>query len=106
MPNIPVPGDMEGFGIVMLEAALNGLPVIASRLEGIEEVICEGENGSFVTSGDAAGFQDAIREAVQTAHGLDEWGRKARAYTEATFRWDAIAERYVDLLESCPGNGR
>ena len=30
MPNIPVPGDMEGFGVVMLEAGLNGLPVLAA----------------------------------------------------------------------------
>ncbi|MDQ3606321.1 MAG: glycosyltransferase family 4 protein, partial [Gemmatimonadota bacterium] len=60
MPNIPVPGHMEGFGVVMLEAGLCGLPTVAARLEGIQDVIAEGENGHLVTSGDAAAFAEAI----------------------------------------------
>ena len=56
MPNIPIPGDMEGFGIVMLEAAMNGLPAVAARLEGIREVITPGKNGYFVETGGVAGY--------------------------------------------------
>jgi len=39
MPNIVVPGDMEGFGVVMLEAGACGLPTLAADLEGIRDVI-------------------------------------------------------------------
>src|SRR5688500_2614734 len=41
MPNVRVAGDMEGFGLVMVEAGLCGLPVIASRIEGIADVVTE-----------------------------------------------------------------
>src|SRR5690625_7613993 len=51
MPNIPVEGDMEGFGVVMLEAGLSGLPVVASSLEGILDVVEEGNNGHLIESG-------------------------------------------------------
>lgn len=100
MPNIPVPGDMEGFGIVMLEAGLNGLPTIASRLEGIEEVIREGENGLFVESGDVEGFRSIIESATSDPDRLSEMHRTARAYTEHAFRWDTIAGEYIQHMRT------
>jgi phosphatidyl-myo-inositol dimannoside synthase len=51
MPNIPVEGDMEGFGIVLLEANRAGVPAVASDLEGIRDVIEPGENGYRVPHG-------------------------------------------------------
>ena len=56
MPNIPVAGDLEGFGVVMLEAGLCGLPIVAAELEGIRDVVREGENGVLVSPGDAVAF--------------------------------------------------
>ncbi|MEO5588471.1 MAG: glycosyltransferase family 4 protein, partial [Gemmatimonadaceae bacterium] len=41
MPNVTVDGDMEGFGLVMLEAGLSGVPTVASAIEGIADVITE-----------------------------------------------------------------
>lgn len=98
MPNIPVRGDMEGFGIVMLEAGVNALPTVASRLEGITEVIQEGENGRFVESGDAAGFATVIEDFEQDPAALIEAKEKAHAYTRRTFSWDSIAARYAEVL--------
>ena len=65
MPNIPVAGTMEGFGVVMLEAGMGGQPIIASRLEGIQDVITEGQNGHYVESGDADGFVNAVMKYHQ-----------------------------------------
>ena len=45
MPNIPVAGDMEGFGVVILEANEARTPVIASDLEGLQDVVQNGLNG-------------------------------------------------------------
>ena len=44
-PNIPVEGDMEGFGLVTVEAALRGTPVVAADLEGIKDAVVDGETG-------------------------------------------------------------
>ena len=56
MPNRPVPGDMEGFGVVILEAGACGTPTVAAKLEGITDVITPGENGVLVENGHAEAF--------------------------------------------------
>ena len=98
MPNIHVPGDIEGFGVVMLEAGLCGMPVLAAELEGISDVIREGENGHLVPSRDAEGFAAAILRHRADRPGLAGSSRRAAAYTAANFSWSAIAERFVRLL--------
>lgn len=97
MPNIPVPGDMEGFGIVMLEAGLNGLPSVAAKIEGIREVIKEGENGVFVDSGDSTGFVSAITRFLEDSDLLERAHVQANRYTRDTFGWDTIADQYVQV---------
>ena len=100
MPNVPVPGDMEGFGLVMVEAGLCGLPVIASRLEGIADVVTEGANGHLVSSGDASGFVSAIMRYYGSASELDAASGRARQHVEETFGWGAVTDRYISVLES------
>lgn len=100
MPNIPVAGDMEGFGVVMLEAGLSGLPTIASRLEGITDVIREGENGHLLTSGDAWGFSEAIMRYYHDGDRLSEARERAATYVADHFSWHAVADRYVDALRT------
>jgi phosphatidylinositol alpha-1,6-mannosyltransferase len=48
MPNIRIPGDMEGFGIAALEAGSSGLPVIASNIEGLRDAVIDGVTGHLV----------------------------------------------------------
>jgi glycosyltransferase involved in cell wall biosynthesis len=60
MPNIRVPGDAEGFGITIIEAAAYGLPAIASNLEGIPDTMVDGETGRLVEQGNAEQYVDAI----------------------------------------------
>jgi phosphatidyl-myo-inositol dimannoside synthase len=102
MPNRPVPGDMEGFGVVMLEAGLAGLPVIAAGIEGILDAVSEGENGHLLATGDAAAFAERIlayhrdRDALRAASG------RAVRHTTETFAWPAIADRFVRSLRDLP----
>lgn len=99
MPNIPVPGTMEGFGVVLLECGLNGMPAIAARLEGIQDVIHENENGHFVESGDADGFTEFVLKYYNDRPALKELSYRAAKYTQDTFSWGAVAKQYVNVLK-------
>lgn len=99
MPNIPVSGDMEGFGVVMLEAGLSGLPTIGSRLEGISDVIEEGQNGHLVPTGDVWSFSEAIMQYYREEARLGEAGSRAAAHVRGRFSWAAVAAQYVRVLE-------
>ena len=96
MPNIVVPGDMEGFGIVMLEAGASGLPTVAADLEGIRDVIAEGVNGWFAPSGDAEAFAARIRGLMEAPETLASARERTRAHVRGTFTWDATASRTLD----------
>jgi phosphatidyl-myo-inositol dimannoside synthase len=98
MPNRPVPGDMEGFGVVMLEAGLAGLPTVGAALEGILDVIAEGRNGHLVPSGDADAFARAIHRYVSDPAALHALSASTAAFTRDTFAWPAVARQYVDVL--------
>jgi len=99
MPNIVVPGDMEGFGIVVHEAATAELPVVASSLEGIKDALVQGKNGIMVETGDAKGFIREITTLLESAKKRKLFGKEARRFTLKTYSWDAIAAQYVAIYE-------
>jgi glycosyltransferase involved in cell wall biosynthesis len=91
MPNVVIPGDMEGFGLVALEAAVTGLPVVAARLDGIVDAVHDGKNGLLVETGDAAGFTNAVLEVLEYS---PKQRGAIRGYTLSHFSWQAMAEAY------------
>jgi phosphatidyl-myo-inositol dimannoside synthase len=100
MPNVPVPNDIEGFGLVALEAGAAERYVVASRLDGIPEAVVSGKNGILVDPDDSQGFVDAIvrlleDDAYRAAH-----GRQAREFVRGHYSWDIIARRYNDLFRA------
>jgi phosphatidylinositol alpha-1,6-mannosyltransferase len=98
MPNIHVKGDIEGFGVVMLEAGLCGMPVIAADLEGISDVIREGENGHLVPSQDAEAFRALVLRYRADRALVAQASSRAAAYTASHFSWSAIADTFVRIL--------
>lgn len=100
MPNVPVEGDMEGFGIVMLEAGQCGCPVVASRLEGIRDVIEDGVNGHLVPPETPEAFVDAIMPYSAHPERLPAAAHRAAEYVAQTFSWAAVADQYVDTLSA------
>ncbi len=97
-PNIKIAGDMEGFGISVLEAGACGLPVIASRMEGLLDAVQEGQNGFLVESGNAAAYQERIEELLSDDVYRRDFGKKAREFTLSNFNWDMIAKQYVMVI--------
>lgn len=72
----------EGFGLVLLEAMLAGLPVVATRVSAVPEVVADGETGMLLEPGDAAGIGAALSRVLgerELARSLGEAGlRRAR----------------------------
>lgn len=95
MPNIKVEGDVEGFGIVALEAAVAGLPVIASNIEGIKDAIIDNENGILITSENSDGFREKIFELLFNDTYRQELGMKFSQYTKENYNWKKIASKYM-----------
>ncbi|HKO51237.1 MAG TPA: glycosyltransferase family 4 protein [Polyangiaceae bacterium] len=100
MPNIVVPGNVEGFGIVAIEASASGLPIVASRLEGIPDAVIDGANGQLVPPEDAEAFVNVLRELVASPEQRRRLGESGRAYTEQHYSWPRIIDRYRALFES------
>jgi phosphatidylinositol alpha-1,6-mannosyltransferase len=91
MPNIRVAGDVEGFGIAALEAGACGLPVIASRLQGIPDAVIDGVTGHLVQEQNAGEFLARIDSLA-----LDR--AKIRAEVVRRFSWDKIGADYAAAL--------
>ena len=89
MPNITSKNDPEGFGIVILEAGIYGLPVIATGIEGIQDAVIEGVTGRLVPEMDAQAFAAAIMDPQIDREGIIpavierfDWQRIALMYRE------------------------
>lgn len=87
-PNITVAGDMEGFGIVLLEAGSCDLPVVGSDIEGISEVLSG--FGHRVPEGDTVGFADAVLGGTRS--------RRTRDYVIENYSWPRVAEKHFDII--------
>jgi phosphatidyl-myo-inositol dimannoside synthase len=98
MPNIPVQNDIEGFGLVALEAAAAGRYVVASRLDGIPEAIVPGQNGTLIDPLDSEAYVDSILDLLADDERREELGRKAREFVRDKYSWDIIARRYLQVF--------
>lgn len=91
--------DVEGLGIVYLEAAACGVPAIAGDSGGAPEAVRVGETGAVVAAGDDAGLVTAIDAYLSDPDLCRRHGVAGREWVEATWSWDAIATRFRDLLD-------
>jgi glycosyltransferase involved in cell wall biosynthesis len=68
----------EGFGLVAVEAAAAGVPVVASRLGALPEIVSDGETGLLVRPGDADALADALRRLLDDRELRARFGMAAR----------------------------
>jgi glycosyltransferase involved in cell wall biosynthesis len=79
------PSLQEGLGIAALEAMAAGLPVIASRVGGLVEVVEENKTGYLVAAGDAVGFAQAIATLLENPTKANQMGAAGRVRVEKYF---------------------
>jgi glycosyltransferase involved in cell wall biosynthesis len=77
-----VPSRQDGRPIVVLEALALGVPVLATRIGGLPELVRDGETGFLCEPGDVDGFRDRLYALASDRAGLARLQRSARAYAE------------------------
>lgn len=94
-----VPSRREAFGLVALEAAMMGRPVVATAVGGLPEVIADGKTGVLVPPEDASALADAISRLLADPERCSRMGVEARRRALAEFEW----ERHVDAYDALYG---
>jgi phosphatidylinositol alpha-1,6-mannosyltransferase len=92
-------GDVEGYGIAAVEAALCGRPAVVSRGSGLEEAIVDGETGLAVSPDDPAATAEAVIALMTDAPRRARMGQRARDRALAEQTWDGRISRYAEVLE-------
>lgn len=98
LPVIPVPGDIEGFGIVLMEAARQGVPSVATRCGGIPDAVDDGKTGMLVDPLDWNAMAKAISELLKQNERRRTMGEAARSRAVRDFAWPVIGQQYHDWL--------
>jgi glycosyltransferase involved in cell wall biosynthesis len=91
---------VESFPLVLLEAGAFRLPVIATRVDGVPELIRQNRDGILVDSGDATQLAEGIRALLDTPDRGDALAASLHARVLREFRWREAAERYITLAAS------
>ena len=96
----------EGFGIVLLEAMLASLPVVATSVSAVPEVVADGETGVLVAVGDVGGIASALRELLDDSERAQQLGSAGRVRALREFSVARMAERTVEVYrEALLGGG-
>jgi len=90
--------DVEGLGIVFLEASASGLPVIAGESGGAPETVLAGRTGVVVDGRDVRAVALAAIDLLRHPDRAACWGANGRAWVSAQWNWDRSATRLVELL--------
>ncbi|HEX7164955.1 MAG TPA: glycosyltransferase family 4 protein [Trebonia sp.] len=92
--------DVEGLGIVYLEASATGLPVVGGDSGGAPDAILEGETGYVVGGRDVAALSARLTALLKDPAGAKAMGEKGRAWVERDWNWDLIASRLRALIDA------
>ncbi|MFD9815929.1 glycosyltransferase family 4 protein [Streptomyces sp. NPDC059080] len=90
--------DVEGLGIVYLEASATGLPVVAGDSGGAPDAVLDGETGWVVPGGSPQATAERVVALLHDPELRRRMGERGRAWVEEKWRWDLLAERLKELL--------
>ncbi|MEU6232859.1 glycosyltransferase family 4 protein [Kitasatospora sp. NPDC047058] len=90
--------DVEGLGIVYLEASATGLPVVAGDSGGAPDAVLEGETGYVVPGGSPAAAAERIVRLLNDEELRRRMGEAGRRWVDRSWRWDLLAGRLTALL--------
>jgi phosphatidylinositol alpha-1,6-mannosyltransferase len=98
--------DVEGFGIVFLEANACGKPAIGGRCGGMADAIVHGETGFVVDSNDSADLLRHLQLLLSDRQLAQRFGATGRRRVVAELSWSAVADRVAEVTDEMAARGR
>jgi glycosyltransferase involved in cell wall biosynthesis len=95
-----LPSRHEGMPNVVLEAMASGLPVLATRIAGSEELVLPGMTGELVAPENKTALEEALRPLLMDASLRRRLGDAGRQRVVTEFTWASVARQYLNLLQS------
>jgi len=90
-------GDVEGFGIVFLEAAACSKPAVAGDSGGTCDPVRDGWNGRRIDASDPENVAATLTELFDDPESWTRMGRNGRAMVEEEYSWDVVCQRVEDV---------
>ncbi|MCH9652925.1 MAG: glycosyltransferase [Planctomycetes bacterium] len=94
-----LPSLWEGMPNVVLEAMAAGLPVISTAVDGVSELIQDGEQGTLVASGSSKEILEALLDLSSRPAVFQKMAENAQNTVKKEFTWDSIAQKYEQIYE-------
>jgi N-acetyl-alpha-D-glucosaminyl L-malate synthase BshA len=94
-----LPSEQESFGLVALEAMASEVPVIATRVGGLSEVVDDGSDGFLFDVGDIDSMAEAATSLLGDRELRQKMGKSGRDHAQRDFCHEKIVKRYADLYE-------
>jgi phosphatidylinositol alpha-1,6-mannosyltransferase len=91
-------GDVEGYGIAVVEAALCAVPAVVTADSGLAEAVLDGSTGLVVPQDDAGATARALEALLDDPQRREAQGRRARERAVAELTWRGLSERYDEVL--------
>jgi glycosyltransferase involved in cell wall biosynthesis len=92
-----LPSMTESFGLVFAEAMACALPIVATVVGGIPELIRSGQEGILVEPGQPEQIRTALEKLLSNRTALIEMGNAGRRRIEQKYTWGKIADRYLEI---------
>jgi len=100
MPNIRQQGDMEGFGLVCLEASLSGTLVLAANIDGITDAVQHQKNGILLPSESPQEWIKQLQDILLRPGDYKEKAQTYKTFTQQEYGWDKMVRQYMTVFKN------
>jgi glycosyltransferase involved in cell wall biosynthesis len=91
-------GDTEALGVVILEAAASGTPIVATNVGGIPDIVVDGQTGLLAEPANPESLANAILRLHRNPALASKLAANARELVESRFSWESVVDRFDTLF--------